>query len=430
MAISISINGHTGREGFLIAPAGSQEFAMPLSLKTTDSSTITAQLAIVAPKGVTVKLSKTDVTIGPRAISLKITAQSPSKKAGDITLQVKVAGRVKAGFILTSIKHPRLRFSGRFQARFATDGDFFNEPRGTAAGWTFALEGEPDFVPSTNNIPIHSGMAVGRVVRFQNAVAPRPHVAPIGVTVKAVEAQIGLRTVSFTAGDPIIGEVVNLGPNTYLAANEPIPPGPQPFETYGPGFEPMENFELHIGHRFSGKPGTLNDRPKANGFFQLTAAELTKFGVIPLTQFVNQRKQLLLTDYHNLSPADRTGTVAGRNLATRIGHLGGSAPDNIPATQGTLPPGWSGKETYNGLIDDSLQITPGNSLVMAFLKTFAGFRYSGTLLNFHSDELCGQFEGTLEPFTVTLARQMPAAFRVEAPGARRATKGSPHMPTE
>src|SRR5258708_4051349 len=211
MAISISVNGHAGKEGFLIAPAGSQEFAMPVSLKTTDSSTVSAKLVIVAPAGVTVKLSKTDVTIGPKAVAVKITAQSPSKKAGDITLQVKVAGSVKAKCILTSIKNPSLRFGGRFQARFATDGDFFNEPRGTAAGWTFALEGEPDFVPSTNNIPINSGMAVGRVVRLQNAVGPRPHVAPIGVTIKAVEGKVGLRTVSFTAGDPIIGELVNLG---------------------------------------------------------------------------------------------------------------------------------------------------------------------------------------------------------------------------
>jgi hypothetical protein len=222
-----------------------------------------------------------------------------------------------------------------------------------------------------------------------------------------VEGEVGTKTVSFKAGDPIIGENVSLGPNTYLASNEPIPPGPQPFEHYGPGFEPMENFELHVGTKFAGKPADLNDRPKANGFFQLTTQELTKYGVIPLNQFASQRKQTLLTDYHSLSPAARTGTVAGRNLATRIGHLGGSAPDGIPATQSTLQFGWSGKETYNGTINAGVQITPGTSRVMSYFKAFQGFMYSGTLLNFHSDELCGQFDGTLQPLTAMLSRQIP-----------------------
>ena len=50
---------------------------------------------------------------------------------GDITLQVKVGASVKASCTLTSIKNVRVRFGGRFQARFATDGDFFNEKQET-----------------------------------------------------------------------------------------------------------------------------------------------------------------------------------------------------------------------------------------------------------------------------------------------------------
>ena len=406
MAITLKVNGNSGNEGFLIAPSGGKEFAMPVALKSTDHTTVNATLVVVAPAGVTVKLSNANVSIGPSGTSVKITAKTPSKSAGDIKLQVKVGKSVKASCTLTSIKNVRIRLTGRFQARFATDGDFFNEKRGTTAGWTWALEGEPDFVPATNNIPTQPGMAVGRVVRFQNAVAPRPHVGPIGVTVTAVEGDVGTKTISFNAGDPIIGELVNLGPDTYLAANEPIPAGPQPFETYDPGFEPMENFEIHIGTKFSGKPATLNERPKANGFFQLTTQEKTRYGVIPLNQFATQRRDLLLADYHNLSPADRTGTVAGRNLATRIGHLGGSAPDNIPATQATLSGGWTGKETYNGTVNSAIQITPGSSRVMSYFQGFQSFLFSGTLLNFHSDELCGQFDGTLQPQTLLMLRQI------------------------
>jgi len=406
MAISLKVNGNSGNVGFLIAPTGGKEFSMGVALKSTDNTTVNATLVVVAPAGVTVKLSSTSVSIGPAGTSVKITAKTPSQSNGDIKLQVKVGASVKASCTLTSIKNVRVRFGGRFQARFATDGDFFNEKRGTTAGWTWALEGEPDFVPAGNTVPTAPGMAVGRVVRFQTAVAPRTHVAAIGVKVTAVEGDVGTQTISFTAGDPIIGTVVNLGPNTYLAANEPIPAGPQPFETYGPGFEPMENFEIHIGTKFSGKPGTLNDRPKANGFFQLTTQEKTRYGVVALSTFATQRKQVLLTDYHNLSPAARTGTAAGRNLATRIGHLGGSAPDSIPATQATLSGGWSGKETYNGTINSAIQITPGSSRVMSYFKIFQSFLYSGTLLNFHSDELCGQFDGTLQPQTLLMLRQI------------------------
>ena len=419
MAITLKVNGNSGNEGLLLAPVGSQQFAMPVALKSTDNTTVNATLAVVAPAGVTVSLSSTSVSIGPTGTSVKITAKTPSKRKGDIELQVKVGATVKARCTLTSIKNVRIRFRGRFQARFATDGDFFNEKRGTTNGWTWALEGEPDFVPATNNIPTAPGMAVGRVVRFQNAVGPRPHVAPIGVKVTAVEGDVGTTTVSFAAGDPIIGELVNLGPNTFLSSNQPAPAGPPPFENYGPGFEPMENFEIHIGTKFSGKPATLNDRPKANGFFQLSTQEKTKYGVVDLNTFATQRKNLLLTDYHALSPAARTGTPAGRNLATRIGHLGGSAADGIPARQGTLPGGWTGKETYNGTVNSGVTITPGSSRVMAYFKAFSSYLFSGTLLNFHSDELCGQFDGTLQPQTLLMLRQIETPILT---GAKRKLK--------
>jgi hypothetical protein len=150
----------------------------------------------------------------------------------------------------------------------------------------------------------------------------------------------------------------------------------------------------------------LNDRPKANGFFPLSAQEKTRYGVVPLNTFASQRKQLLLTDYHALSPAARTGTTAGRNLATRIGHLGGSAPDGIPATNATLSGGWTGKETYNGEINSAIQITPGSSRVMTYFQAFQSYLFSGTLLNFHSDELCGQVDGTLQPQSLAMLRQI------------------------
>src|ERR1044071_1307758 len=117
MAITLKVNGNSGDEGFLIAPSGVKEFAMPVALKSTDHTTVNATLVVTAPAGVTVQLSSTNVSIGPSGTSVKITAKTPSKSAKDIKLQVKVGKSIKATCTLTSIKNVRLRMTGRFQAR-------------------------------------------------------------------------------------------------------------------------------------------------------------------------------------------------------------------------------------------------------------------------------------------------------------------------
>jgi hypothetical protein len=404
MAIEVSINGNKSGEGFLIAPNGETSFPFPISLKSTTAGSVNATLNIAA-SGVQVELSKSNVIIGPNATTVRITAKSASRKKNDITLEVKVRGRVVASLKLTSIANPQVRFQGRFQARFATDGDFYNSARGGQNGWTWSAEGEPDFVPAQNNVPTKPGMAVGRVVRFQDAVALRSHVAPIGVKVTAIQGQVGKTTVSFTQGDPVIGKKVSLGPNSYLASNRPRNPrDPKPFENWPAGQEPIENFELHIENMFSGKSASLQDRPKSPTIDFLSPAEVKEYKIIPLDQFSTQRKNELLTDYHKLSVPDRTGTAKGRNLATRISHLGGSEPDNIPSSISTLDIGWSGKEEYIGLVNSSVQVNPGRSVVLNYLSGFDGFRFFCKFFNFHSDELCGRIDGTLQGLTPALQR--------------------------
>jgi hypothetical protein len=63
-----------------------------------------------------------------------------------------------------------IAFEGWFQARFATDEDAFDDPRGRV-GWTFAYEGEPDF---------------DRIIRLANPVAPRVLGPQVGVSVTEV----------------------------------------------------------------------------------------------------------------------------------------------------------------------------------------------------------------------------------------------------
>ena len=103
-------------------------------------------------------------------------------------------------------------FNGRFQARFATDPEAYDHPRG-GRGWTFAVAGEPDF---------------DRVVRFSSPVAPRSHGPVIGVKVTEVR-----KDGQPVAGHSLVGATVDLvdgpkfeGHNGAIAGdgNEPVFP--------------------------------------------------------------------------------------------------------------------------------------------------------------------------------------------------------------
>src|SRR5437879_1419687 len=105
-----------------------------------------------------------------------------------------------------------LSFHGWFQCRLATDPDAFDDPRGQR-GWTFAMPGEPD---------------LDRIIRFQNAVAPRTHGPTIGVGVDGVRKD----------GQPVTSHPLSSGAVEFInqalfdgrngqiatAANEPIVP--------------------------------------------------------------------------------------------------------------------------------------------------------------------------------------------------------------
>jgi hypothetical protein len=109
-----------------------------------------------------------------------------SGSRGDTTIQVLEAAVVVASFTVTSITEPVMNFSGRFEARFATDLALTNTnpiytaaldnvvPLNGSAGWTWGLEGEPDFAPGS---PVPTNLeltGMGRVIRLNNPVALRP----------------------------------------------------------------------------------------------------------------------------------------------------------------------------------------------------------------------------------------------------------------
>ena len=279
--IVIQVNGNGAGDGFLIAPDNGVNFAVPLSLSTNDGTTVTATID-ATPNGAGITLPAGNISIGPAgplATVTQIFATAVSAARGDTTINVHV-GAVVTSFTLTAISSPEIWFSGRFEDRFATDNDWYNDPKGTwgagndgnnplgfgsqGPGYTFWLEGEPPFTPSGTDsmgVPLSVPTTIdktgcGRVIRFNKPIAPRSHAAPVATAVSGIRGTLSNNaTEYFTAGDPVIGALVNVGPDTYLAqnweANSPPDPMPKEFQMNGNTTEPMALFEFHIEGFFS-----------------------------------------------------------------------------------------------------------------------------------------------------------------------------------
>lgn len=383
MAILLSINNNNISGGFLLAPANGINFPVPLTLQTDDGSTINATLQF-SSNGANAVLSNTIVQVSPLATTLQIHAGTASASRNDTVLQVLVGGVLQVSFNLTAITNPKVKFKGRFQTRFATSGDYYNDPRGhVGSSLIVALEGEPDFVPTLNNVPLADGQFVGRVIRFSNPEVMRSHVAAIGVSVNAIIATVGGTEEVFTVGDPIIGMPVDLGPNCYFSGNRPRNPAdPAPYENHPDGGEPLGNFEFHIGNVFSGKSATLADRPIGGGATSLTPTEQTQYAITSLSSFNTTRRNLLTADFNLLSPADQTGTAAGRNITARIDKINGGGEF-----------GYLAKQINTGLINGALSFSPTDSSVLGFFSGYNSFNFTCKFFNFHSDDMCGQVDG-------------------------------------
>lgn len=431
--IVIQVNGSGVSDAFLVAPDGDVTFAVPLSISTSDGSTVTATID-ATPNGAGINtLPGGNVTISPKPTVIQIFATAASGARGDTIINVHSGGGTTS-FKLTAISNPQIWFKGRFEVRFATDNDWYNDPKGTwgainegvnplsfgsqGPGYTFWLEGEPLFTPQgvdshgvPLSVPTTTDKPVGRVLRFNNPVAPRSHVAAVVTVVDGIRGALSNSAlVYFTNGDPVIGAAVNVGPNTYLAQNwEPMPGDPMPAESQAGGatFEPMALFEFHIAGFFDGKPASDSDRPKSTGFQGAVddpSAPIGTVSAIPsFANFVNQRLMDLQNEYAALPAADipsldgsgrvitSSGSMNGRNLKRRIDFMTGAngRPQSYQAA-------WDGQEEYeNGQVNNSISVTPGNSPVMSYFAGYTSFGYYNKLHGFHSDELCGYVYGSL-----------------------------------
>ena len=432
MAVQMSLGGNPAGDGFLLAPLASTYDAELALWTTAGTAAVTLQ---ASPNAAGLVFSQTSVSLSttPTIVLVHATAQSGAR--GDTTIQVLDGAAVVATFAVTSIKHPVVNFKGRFEARFATQPAFYNQNaqytdvnEAVGPGWTWSLEGEPAFVPAVGNVPENLETAgVGRVIRLNNPMSLRSHAAPVVSTVVSISGETSTGTETFLAGDPLIGQSVDFGPNTYFAGNRNYnsPPEPMPEEYYADAYEPMGLFELHFGAMFSGasqvgpftaKATMINQktrspdmRPIATGLVG-AGAEMAEFGLPSLTAWSETRIDLLITDYNAL-PAGPS--PQRRNLARRIGHLLSTVsvakrntvqaanPGAFTQRVGTISAGWTNKEIFIGLVDTSLTFQGAASSVIAYFSEFQAFRIEWHPFSFHSDELCAHHKGKVQAHVVS-----------------------------
>ncbi|MGI5127027.1 hypothetical protein ACQEVB_09470 [Pseudonocardia sp. CA-107938] len=431
MTVIAALQGETSGDHFLIAPHDGRVFPGVLALSTDRATTVTLRSV---PDG-RIVLSPTTCDLGTDPTDVTVHATGPSQSRGDTTIEIVEGGDVVATLELTCIEEPVVHFRGRFEARFATDSAPYNDnPAYTsdpdqdqdvavASGWTWVLEGEPPFVPATGNVPKRIEMPVGREIRFNDPVALRPRVEPVVTLVDRVSGRTAAGEESFTAGDPLIGEPVDVGPHTYFAGNRGRNPAdPRTEESYQPMREVLALFELHLGTRFSGgsavgpfthmatsvneRTRTPDSRPHTVEFTSGTD-ELVQFGLPPDVASVSDaRIDALLGDYAAATP----GTTERRNLHRRICHLlatvsdgkqaavlAAAQPGEFDIRAGTIPQGWTGKQVFRGKVDADLHVTPDGSGVVAYLAGFGSFTVELHMFGFHSDELCAHHIGSLRP---------------------------------
>lgn len=423
MAVLISVGGNAAGDGFVVAPVGAN-YETQISL-ATDAGNLAVTLQ-ASPNAAGLVFSMVNVNLSPVPTIVTVHPTLQSGGRGDTTIQVLDGATVVASFTVTSIKHPVVNFGGRFEARFGTDGGFYNRNAQYSAtvdsvvppGWTWSLEGEPNFVPAVS-VPENLETPVGRVIRLNGPVALRSHAEPVASTVVSISGDTTAGVETFTAGDPIIGQPVNFGASTYFAGNNPRNPGdPTPEEFFGAAVEPLALFELHFGATFSGASRvgpfvakatmvnqitrTPDSRPIAAGLVS-AAAERAEIGLPSQQAWSETRIDLLVADFNAL-PAGPS--PERRNLVRRIGHLLNAVsvakrnavmaanPGAFTTRPGTLTQGWE-KEVYDGKVDIALAFNPGASAVLTYLSEFSSFNLHWTPFAFHSDELCGYHKGYL-----------------------------------
>jgi hypothetical protein len=408
--LEVRLNGASSGETFVIVSSPAGPLPATLTLRTTDGSEGDVSCRASQGSVATLSISPSAVHVAGLPVDVQVLATTPSQSRNDTTVEVVRGTEVLAQFDVTAIPTPAVRFSGRFQCRLATDPDPFDHPWGEQSSFgVYAVQG-PD--PANPDEP-----PLDRIVRFQEAVALRSFCAQIGVSVVGIEAEVGDSMIRFTAGDPLIGQPVRLGPQCKFEGRN---------RTFAPdGFEPISDFRLEIGSMFAGAsapavPRSSPDEPPgstapyADGIFRLdvdpTPWAPSDFG------------------YREATWAEHAWAVVARKLARLVSEQPGDtraarirerrirehAVDRLGAIGFPIQL----MERYTGLIDRELTIAPSPVGALAYLGGLPAIQFHAEFLDFDTDCQTGTVTGTLGvpvPQEVT-----PPEVRATTPLRRRA----------
>jgi hypothetical protein len=335
----------------------------------------------------TLSISPNAVRVAGDPVEVQVLANTPSNALNDTTIEVVQGNEVRARFELTAMAAAVVRFSGRFQCRLATDPDPFDHPFGERSSFgVYAVQG-PD--PGNPDEP-----PLDRIVRFQDAVALRPFCDPIGVSVVAIEAEVGGTTVGFVTGDPLIQQPVRLGPGCKFDGRN---------RTFAPdGFEPISDFRIEIGSGFGGEAAPAVPRnspadppgstaPYANGIFELdvdpTPWAPSDFGYSEAT-WAEHAWAILARKLASLVAQQPSDARAARIRDRRIAEHAPGRLDAIGIPIRLM-------ERYTGLVDRQLSFDPAAVGALAYLSALSTIQFSAEFFDFDTDCQTGTVTGTL-----------------------------------
>jgi hypothetical protein len=416
--LEIHLNGAPSGAGFVIVSSPEQPLPATLSLRTTDGSEGDVECRPGAESGAKLSISPSTAHVSGMPVVVQTLASTPSAGQNDTTIEVVQGGNVLAQFALTALERPLVRFRGRFQCRLATDLDDWFHPWGVDSSFSMYAVQSADVLPP--NAPPDEP-PLDRIIRFQDIVAQRPFCDPIGVAVTQIEAEVAGTPLVYTAGDPIIGLPVRLGPDCKFDARN---------ETYAPnGFEPISDFRLSIEPVFAGRsaPGAPRlpgqDRPTTapygDGFLVLDELDSwvpSDFGYEEAT-WAEHAQVHVEGKLNKLKTEPLAGPRDVRINARRVQEHEDSRPGH---GMGAMRFAMERIERYTGLIDRDLLFAPHADGVLAYLSSLPAIQFVGEFFDFDSDCQCGTVTGTLgaprEIVALASPLASPAGPRV-APGA-------------
>ena len=253
------------------------------------------------------------------------------------------------GFALTH--KTVIYFEGIFQVRLATDSDVSEEKRGIR-GWTFAHNGEPN---------------LDRIIRFNHPVAERICADAVGVKVTRIN-QDGL-----DIQDPLIGQQVNLGPQSFFDGSHGA----------GDGREPIEAFSFHVGDKDQYISVEAQETPRGTGVVDISPELKKELGVDDMDKWRKRRIEAL--NSMSFTP-DSIDDILRKERIEKINSKKGIRGFAL---------GFSVR--YPSDLDKNLKIESQSSKVVEKLKrsNIDKLFFNADFYNFDADGLTGHVKGTV-----------------------------------